>query len=170
MSEKNTFKLFPVYLSATEMELQKEYSEAVLELIEHLHSFSAEPFPIEGDLRRKLLARALLIAITVLTILNAPHRPKYGASLDATALLEKIDLGTFPPRSVIIAMWNESLPLLYEQYMLETRPDINIVMAQAGNWLRMAEGFGGRPVFLMHKDNSFEDRELIPFRNVWRVE
>lgn len=126
-------------------------------------------FPTNGDLRRRLLARALLIAVTALTVFHAPHRPKYGASLDATALLREIDLATFPQRSVIIAMWIESLPLLYEQYILETRPDISIVIAQPGNWARMAEGFEGRPVFLMHKDKGFEDRELIPFRNAWRL-
>ncbi len=126
-------------------------------------------FPIGGDARRKLLACALLIAITVLTVLNVPHRPKYGASIDATAFLAELDLETFPQGSVIIARWNESLPLLYNQYRLGTRPDINIVIATPGNWLRMADGFPGRPVFLANKDSSFKDRRLTPFRNVWRL-
>lgn len=126
-------------------------------------------FPIGGNALRKLLACALMIAITILTVLNVPHRPKYGASIDATAFLEEMDLGTFPQRSVIIVRWNESLPLLYEQYLLGTRPDINIVIATPGNWLRMADGFPGRPVFLANKDSSFKDRVLTPFRKVWRV-
>ena len=126
-------------------------------------------FPIDGDARRKLLARVLMIAITVLTVFHVPHRPKYGASIDATAFLEEMDLETFPQRSVIIAVWTESLPLLYEQYILGTRPDINIVIAQPGNWLRMADGFPGRPVFLVNKDSSLKDRVVTPFRNVWRL-
>lgn len=126
--------------------------------------------PINGDARRKLFARALMIAITVLTVLNVPHRSKYGASLDATAFLDEVDLKTFPQRSVIFAKWNESLPLLYEQYILGTRPDINIVIANPGNWLRMAEGFPDHPVFLVGKDSSFKDRVVTPFRNVWRLE
>lgn len=127
-------------------------------------------FRIDSGARRNLLACALMIAITVLTVLGVSHRPKYGASLDATAFLEKLDLETFPQRSVIIDRWTESLPMLYEQYMLGTRPDIKIIFATQGNWARMADGFQDRPVFLVTKDSSFKDRSLIPFRNVWRVE
>jgi len=127
-------------------------------------------FPIGGNARRKLLACALMIAVTVLTVLGVPHRPRYGASLDATAFLEKLDLKTLPQHSVIIDRWTESLPMLYEQYILGTRPDIKIILATQGNWARMAEGFAGRPVFLINKDSSFKDRAVTPYRNVWRLE
>lgn len=127
-------------------------------------------FPMDGDARRKRLAQALMIAIAVLTALNVPHRPRYGASLDATAFLKELDLETFPQRSVLFAAWNESLPLLYEQYILETRPDIHIVMALPGSWLRMAGGLPDRPIFLVNKDGNFRDHVVTPFRNVWRVD
>jgi len=126
-------------------------------------------FPIGGGARRKLLACALMIAITVLTVLHVPHRPKYGASLDATAFLEGIDLETLPRHSVVLARWTESLPLLYEQFRLGTRPDIRIIFANPGNWLRMADGFPARPVFLVNKDGTLSDRGVTPFRNVWRL-
>ena len=126
-------------------------------------------FPIDGGARRKFFARALMIAIAVLTVFHVPHRPKYGASIDAKAFLEEMDLETFPQRSVIIALWTESLPLLYEQYILGTRPDINIVIAQPGNWLRMADGFPGHPIFFVGKDSGLKDRVVMPFRNVWRL-
>ena len=111
----------------------------------------------------------VMLAIAVLTVFHVPHRPKYGASIDATAFLEEMDLETFPQRSVIIAGWTESLPLLYEQYILGTRPDINIVIAQPGNWLRMADGFPGHPIFFVGKDSGLKDRVVMPFRNVWRL-
>lgn len=127
-------------------------------------------FPIDGDARRRLLAQALMLAISVLTILNVPHRPRYAASLDATGFLKELDLKTFPQGSVLFAQWHESLPLLYEQYRLETRPDIHVVMALPGNWARMAAGFPGRPIFLANKDGDFKDRLVTPYRNIWRVE
>jgi hypothetical protein len=33
----------------------------------------------------------------------------------------------------------------------------------------MADGFPGRPVFLVNKDSSLKDRVVTPFRNVWRL-
>jgi hypothetical protein len=126
-------------------------------------------FPINGDTRRKFLACALMIAITVLTVFNVPHRSKYGASLDATAFLKEIDLKTFPQRSVIISTWTEALPMLYEQYQLGTRSDIKIIFARPENWLRMTADFPSTHVFFVNKSSSFKDREVTRFRNVWRL-
>ncbi len=127
-------------------------------------------FPRECGSRRRILAQALMLAVAILTLTSAPHRPRYGASIDATAFLKDLDMRTLPQRSVVFAVWRESLPLLYEHYILETRSDIDIVMALPENWPRMAAGFHDRPIFLVNKYKNFQDREVTPYRNVWRVE
>ncbi len=124
-------------------------------------------FPQGGNPRRNVAACALMIAISVLTILHVPHRPRYGASIDAEPYLKEADLLTFPKNSVIIAVWTESLPLLYEQYLIGTRPDIKVVIAQPGNWLRMAKEYADRPIFFARKDGLLKERGITPFRNMW---
>jgi hypothetical protein len=127
-------------------------------------------FPIDGAWGRQLVAAGLMLVVTVTSVLDVPHRPNYGSSVDATGFLRDADLATFPEHSVILSRWPESLPLLYARHVLKVRDDLDVVIAQPGNWLRFAEGFRGRPVFLAGADGYFKDRVVTPFRNLWRLQ
>ena len=50
MKISDTTFAFPLYLSAAEMALEREYLEGVSELLQHLHDLTAAPFPINYDL------------------------------------------------------------------------------------------------------------------------
>jgi len=127
-------------------------------------------FPIDGAWRRQLVAAGFMLVVTVTSVLDVPHRPNYGSSVDATDFLREADLATFPEQSIILSSWSESLPLLYARLVLRTREDVDVVIAQPGNWLRLAESFHGRPIFLAGTDGNFKDRVVTPFRNLWRLQ
>jgi len=127
-------------------------------------------FPIDGAWRRRLVAAGFMLVVTVTSVLDVPHRPNYAGSVDATDFLREADLATFPEQSIILSSWSESLPLLYARHVLGTREDVDVVIAQPGNWLRLAESFHGRPIFLAGTDGNLKDRVVTPFRNMWRLE
>ncbi len=127
-------------------------------------------FPIDGAWRRQLVAAGLMLVVTVTSVLDVPHRPNYGGSVDATDFLRDADLATFPEHSVILSRWPESLPLLYARHVLGIREDVDVVIAQPGNWLRLAESFRGRPTFVVNNDGTLRDRAPTPFHNMWRLE
>ena len=127
-------------------------------------------FPIDGTLRRELLAAGLMLVVALFTVLDVPRRPNHARELDATVFLNDADLATFPEHSVILSRWPEAPPLLYSHYVLGTGNDVDVVIAQPSNWSRLAEGFRGRPTFVVNNDGSLRDRVLTPFHNVWRLE
>lgn len=115
------------------------------------------------------LAVGVIAIVLAYTLLEFPERRDYGEHIDATDYLRDADLATFPDSAVIFSHWTFAPPLLYEREFRAHRPDVDVVIAQPGNWLRMAQQFGERPIFLARMPGPGHGRQFTPFRNVWRL-
>ncbi len=116
------------------------------------------------------LRRGLSIAFAMVIVLHTVRDvPKHANNMGTVEFLRTADLATFPPDSVIFSHWTHAVPLLYEREVHANRRDIEVVIAQPINWLRMAERFEGRPIFVVRSGRWVRGREVTPFRNVWRL-
>ncbi len=161
--------------SITFILIYKDYGQAadLTPLLTALTIFAAmglaEVLPRHGGPRRTLASVFLLVATSVYTINDVPHRPRLVRSCDATWFVTQADLATFPPQSVILTRWTEALPLLYELETKLHREDIRVAIAQPSNWLPMAADFPGRPIFVVKNQSTVQSHVLTPFRNMWRL-
>ena len=126
-------------------------------------------FPVDGAKPGRVIAVALFLAVSIAVVTSGPHTRTQGHGRDATPFLASVNVTTMPERSVIFAGWEESLPLRYAGLVLSDRRDIRIVTAHPANWLRMAEDFGDRPVFVTAPYERLKGHALTPFRNLWRL-
>jgi len=80
-----------------------------------------------------------------------------------------LDLATFPPDAgIVVDDWDARLPLCYARAVQTHRWDIALVSPQ--EWARAGGNWAERPVYFASQTVVPDDAQLVPFRNVWKLE
>lgn len=111
----------------------------------------------------------LLTAAVIFTFRDAPDRPDFTRSVDATKFLSRIDLESLPQNAVVLSYWTHAPPLRYQLNLLPHRADIDIVVAQPMNWPIMADRYAPRPVYATTDTPALADRRLTPEGVLFRI-
>jgi hypothetical protein len=126
-------------------------------------------FPHRAGWKREVIAAATWALLAALTITE--FRPRLGVPIgrDATAYLAELDLATFPPDAgIVVDDWDARLPLCYARAVQTHRWDIALVSPQ--EWARAGGNWAERPVYFASQTVVPDDAQLVPFRNVWKLE
>ncbi|MEK6798539.1 MAG: DUF2723 domain-containing protein [Planctomycetota bacterium] len=127
-------------------------------------------FPVRAWRPRSVDAALVLLGVAAWTLYDAPRRSESLQGWDASVASAATDLPTLPADSVILSVWDPSLPLRYAQRLHSNRQDIQIFTAFPGEWTNLAAKYADRPIFVTSDEQDIQrDYELIEYRNLWRL-
>lgn len=127
-------------------------------------------FPRDASGVRRVLATVVLCAGCWWLALEARSNLRASVSADAEWLLKDLDLATMPERSVILTSWEEAAPLRYARVIRTKRLDVDVITAYPVDWLRLAQRYGDRPVFVTAPHEVIRRTHVLtPYRTLWRV-
>lgn len=127
----------------------------------------SEALGVMGVRSRGIAAIAVFVLTLLVTLRDLPHRTQYGASVDATGFLADTRLADLPKDSIVLTGWTHAAPLLYEQIVRTHRHDLRIIIAQPQNWLRLADQFPDRRVYVSQTLSILEPRRPTLNHNLW---
>lgn len=92
------------------------------------------------------------------------------AWVDAEWYVVELAMDDLPRDSVILAMWDESVPIRYAQVFAAPRPDITVVTSTFHRWPTLFERFAERPVYTSRPlDWLPQEYRCEPVGPIWRV-
>jgi len=123
----------------------------------------------ENKTPRRRFAVALLIALSISTLFDAPRRgPR--KSQDATGFIAGVDLASLPPRSVICSTWRESTALWYAMIVQTRRTDISVINTIPNEWPERIERLDDRPLFAIADLPEVAAYRPTPYReHLWQL-
>lgn len=117
--------------------------------------------------RRRAVALVLMAAACVFAATTARQRgPR--ADTDATPFLAQLDVPTLPRNAAICSLWKHSPVLWYAQFVLTDRRDIEVINTIPGKWKERVDALPNRPAFFCMRISDVDERDLTPYRNIWR--